>query len=102
MCVCVRGKERGARERWEGVRRGGREGGKIDPRLLKSCSGFSWSEVCACRRASPMQPPQEELFMEENIGIFEREKLHYTSEVDKTHDWVLFAFSLAFSPLVSE
>lgn len=29
-------------------------------------------------------PPQEELFMEGNLGIFEREKdLHNTSEVDK-------------------
>lgn len=49
-------------------------------------------------------PPQEELFMEGNLGISEREKdLHNTSEVDKkTHGWVLFAFSHAFSSLVSE
>lgn len=54
--------ERRGEERWEG---------RIDPRLLKSCSGFSWSEVCACRRASPVQPPsQEELLMEGNLGIF--------------------------------
>lgn len=48
-----------------------REGGRIDLRLLKSCSGFSWSEVCACRRASPVQPPlQEELFYGRNSWNF--------------------------------
>lgn len=68
MCVCERQREGevGGSE--------GRVGGRIDLRLLKSCSGFSWSEVCACRRASPVQPPQDELFMEGNLGIFLKEK----------------------------
>lgn len=75
------------------------EGGRIDPRLLKSCSGFSWSEVCACRRASPVQPPQEELFMERKPGSFKREKdLHNTSEVDKNAPLGYFcALSCVFS-----
>lgn len=74
MCVCVCEAEKegeGEKDR-EGreEKEGGREGGRIDLRLLKSCSGFSWSEVCACRRASPVKPPQEELFMVGNLGIF--------------------------------
>lgn len=50
-------------------------------------------------------PPQEELFMEGNLGIFEREKdLHNTSEVDKKNAWLgsFCVLSCVFSPLVSE
>lgn len=91
-CACVRMWVR-AKERYRGERREKEAGGRIDQRLLKSCSGFSWSEVCACRRASPVQPPFKKSYFlrgregdrKETFFIFEREKdLHNTSEVDKS------------------